>query len=98
MNILDEELKHPLNSRMFTCPAQGKWTSFQLVYEIGEGQSYTALAYAVVNAQGHTYKGKFDATGTGKVENHFAGPIALTLASEYTGTTAQGKKPNQTNN
>ena len=50
MNILDEELKHPLNSRMFTCPAQGKWTSFQLVDKIGEGQSYTALAYAVVNA------------------------------------------------
>ena len=37
MSTLDEELKHPLNSRMFTCPVQGKWTSFQLVNEMGEG-------------------------------------------------------------
>ncbi len=87
MSTLDEELKRPLNSRMFTCPAQGKWTSFQLVDEMGEGQPYTGLAYEVIDAEGHTYKGKLDATGTGKVENHFAGSIALILASEYTGTT-----------
>ncbi len=87
MSTLDEELKRPLNSRMFTCPAQGKWTSFQLVDEMGEGQPYTGLAYEVIDVEGHTYKGKLDATGTGKVENHFAGSIALILASEYTGTT-----------
>ena len=87
MSTLDEELKHPLNSRMFTCPAQGKWTSFQLVNEMGEGQPYAGLAYEVLDTEGHTYKGKLDATGTSKVENHFAGPIALILASEYIGTT-----------
>jgi hypothetical protein len=91
MSTLDEELKHPLNSRMLTCPAQGKWTSFQLVDEMGEGQPYTGLAYEVFDTEGHTYKGKLDATGTGKVENHFAGPIALVLASEYAGTTVPYK-------
>ena len=85
MSTLDEELKHPLNNRMFTCPAQGKWTSFQLVDEMGEGQPYAGLAYEVVDTEGHTYKGKLDATGTGKVENHFAGPIALMLDEGYAG-------------
>lgn len=87
MSNLDEELKNPVNSRMFTCPAQGKRTSFQLVDEMGEGQPYAGLAYEVVDTEGHTYNGKLDATGTGKVENHFAGPIGLILASEYVGTT-----------
>ena len=87
MSTLDEELKHPPNSRMFTCPAQGKWSSFQLVDEMGKGQPYAGLAYEVVDTEGHTYKGKLDATGTGKVENHFADPIVLILASEYIGTT-----------
>jgi len=81
-----KELKQPLNSRMFTCPAQGNRTSFQLVDEMGEGQPYAGLAYEVVDTVGHTYKGKLDAAGTGNVENHFAGPIALILASEYMGT------------
>lgn len=85
MSTLDEELKHPLNSRMFTCPVQGKWTSFQLVDEMGEGKPYAGLAYEVVDAEGHTYKGKLDATGTGKIENHFAGPIALMLEEHYQG-------------
>jgi hypothetical protein len=85
MSTLDEELKHPLNSRMFTCPAQGKWTSFQLVDEFGEGRSYAGLSYKVIDTEGHAYTGKLDTTGTGKVENHFAGPIALMLEEQYQG-------------
>ncbi|WP_350613130.1 lipase family protein [Pseudomonas sp. HY7a-MNA-CIBAN-0227] len=85
MSTLDEELKRPLNSRMFTCPAQGKWTSFQLVDEFGEGRSYAGLSYKVIDTEGHAYTGKLDTTGTGKVENHFAGPIALMLEEQYQG-------------
>lgn len=85
MSTLDEELKHPLNSRLFTCPAQGKWTSFQLVDELGEGRSYAGLSYKVIDAEGHAYTGKLDTTGKGKVENHFAGPIALMLEEQYQG-------------
>ena len=85
MSTLDEELKHPLNSRMFTCPVQGKWTSFQLVDEFGEGRSYAGLSYKVIDTEGHPYTGKLDTTGTGKVENHFAGPIVLMLEEQYQG-------------
>ncbi|WP_162805248.1 lipase family protein, partial [Pseudomonas chlororaphis] len=85
MATLDEELKHPLNNRMFTCPVQGKWTSFQLVDEFGEGQPYAGLSYKVIDTEGYTYTGKLDSTGKGKVDNHFAGPIALILDQEYTG-------------
>ncbi|AZD22439.1 Lipase family protein [Pseudomonas chlororaphis subsp. aurantiaca] len=85
MTTLDEELKHPLNSRMFTCPVQGKWTSFQLVDEFGEGQPYAGLSYKVIDTEGYTYTGKFDGTGKGKVDNHFAGPIALIIDQEYAG-------------
>lgn len=85
MSTLDEELKHPLNSRMFTCPVQGKWTSFQLVDEFGEGRFYAGLSYKVIDTEGHPYTGKLDTTGTGKVENHFAGPIVLMLEEQYQG-------------
>ncbi|AZD29889.1 lipase family protein [Pseudomonas chlororaphis] len=85
MTTLDEELKHPLNSRMLTCPVQGKWTSFQLVDEFGEGQPYAGLSYKVIDTEGYTYTGKLDGTGKGKVDNHFAGPIALIVEEKYQG-------------
>ena len=58
MSTLDDELKHPLNDRMFTCPIRGKWTSFQLVDENGEGQPYSGLTYEVIDSEGYTYEGK----------------------------------------
>ena len=85
MSNLDAELKHPLNSRMFTCPVQGRWTSFQLVDESGEGLPYAGLAYEVIDTEGHFHKGALDSTGTGKVENHFAGPVALIIKEQYRG-------------
>ncbi|MGY4664229.1 hypothetical protein ACVWZ9_005023 [Pseudomonas chlororaphis] len=85
MTTLDEELKHPLNNRMFTCPVQGKWTSFQLVDEFGEGSPYAGLPYKVIDTEGYTYTGNLDGTGIRKVDNHFAGPIALIIDQEYTG-------------
>ena len=85
MTTFDEEVKHPLNSRMFACPTQGKWTRFQLIDEKGEGQPYAGLDYKVIDSEGQVYEGKLDGTGTGKVENHFAGPVALTFDQKYSG-------------
>ena len=85
MSNLDAQLKHPLNSRMFTCPVQGRWTSFQLVDESGEGLPYAGLTYEVIDTEGHSHKGVLDSTGTGKVENHFAGPVALIIKEQYRG-------------
>ncbi|MDD2050864.1 lipase family protein, partial [Pseudomonas putida] len=85
MNTLNEELKHPLNNRMLTCPVQGKWTSFQLVDEAGSGEPYAGLAYEVTDTEGFKYSGRLDATGSGRVDNHFAGPIALILDQKYQG-------------
>ncbi|RMP61288.1 hypothetical protein ALQ18_00730 [Pseudomonas marginalis pv. marginalis] len=86
MSTLDDELKHPLNDRMFTCPIRGKWTSFQLVDENGEGQPYAGLAYTVIDTEGYVYEARLDSSGAGKVNDHFAGPITLILAHKYTGT------------
>jgi hypothetical protein len=71
MKTLDEELKHPLNSRMFTCPVQGKWTSFQLVDEMGEGQPYAGLPYQVIDSEGLAYTGKFDAKGAATLSGQY---------------------------
>lgn len=85
MTLMDEELNSPLSSRVLACPVQGKWTSFQLVDELGSGEPYAGLAYEVTDSEGQKYTGRLDATGNGKVDNHFAGPIALTLDQKYQG-------------
>lgn len=84
MTTFDEEVKPPLNSRMFACPAQGNWTSFKFVDELGEGLSYAGLNYSVIDSEGQLYKGTLDRSGAGKVDNHFSGPISITLAQNYT--------------
>ncbi|NRH29004.1 lipase family protein [Pseudomonas sp. MS19] len=86
MKTIEEELTSPLNNRVLACPALGKWTSFQLVDEIGSGEPYAGLAYEVIDTQGISYTGKLDATGKGKIVNHCAGPIALILADDYRGS------------
>ncbi|MGE8176934.1 lipase family protein [Pseudomonas fluorescens] len=85
MTLMDEELNSPLSSRVLACPVQGKWTSFQLVDELGSGEPYAGLAYEVTDSEGQKYTGRLDATGTGRVDNHFAGPIALLLDQKYQG-------------
>lgn len=72
---------------MFSCPAQGKVSSFQLVDEFGAGEPYAGLAYKLVDFEGFEYKGHLDVTGSGRVVNHFAGPIALVIDEVYTGIT-----------
>lgn len=85
MTTFDEQLKSSLNSRLFVCPEQGKWSSFQLVDEWGSGEPYAGLAYEATDSEGYKYGGYLDVTGTGKVDNHFAGPISIDLTDIYQG-------------
>ncbi|NIF18805.1 lipase family protein [Pantoea sp. Cy-639] len=85
MTMLEKQLAHPLSDRVYACPFQGQWTSFQLVDEFGEGQPYAGLSYEVVDAEGHTYQGRLDSMGVGKVNGHFAGPVVVIILDEYKG-------------
>jgi hypothetical protein len=85
MTSLEKELESRLSSRVLACPAQGRWSSFQLVDEFGSGEPYAGLAYVVTDSEGQEYNGVLDITGTGKVDNHFAGPISLLLDQKYQG-------------
>src|SRR5450830_1872390 len=91
MISMEKELESPLSSRVLACPAQGRWCSFQLVDEFGSGEPYAGLAYVVTDSEGKTYDGNLDAAGTGKVTDHFAGPVALTLYQNYQGSDQQYK-------
>ncbi|MHC8321102.1 lipase family protein [Pseudomonas sp. GB2N2] len=86
MNSLEKELTSPLSSTVLTCPMQGKWTSFQLVDELGSGVPYAGLAYMATDSEGIMYAGYLDDRGVGKVSNHFAGPVALIVNEKYQGT------------
>jgi hypothetical protein len=85
MTSLEKELTSPLSSTVLTCPIQDKWTSFQLVDELGSGEPYAELAYTATDSEGGMYSGFLDDTGMGKVSNHFAGPIALIVNEKYQG-------------
>jgi hypothetical protein len=82
---MEKEMESPLSSRVLTCPAQGRWSSFQLVDEFGSGEPYAGLAYVVTDSEGKSYEGSLGATGEGKVTEHFAGPIALTFDQKHQG-------------
>ncbi|WP_423204647.1 lipase family protein [Pseudomonas kribbensis] len=85
MKSLETELDSPLSSRMLTCPAGGKWTSFQLIDEYCSGEPYAGLAYVATDSEGNKYTGCLDAKGIGKVDNHFAGPVSLLFDQAYEG-------------
>ncbi|EJM21298.1 putative lipase [Pseudomonas sp. GM21] len=85
MTSLQKELESRLSSRVLACPVQGKWSSFQLVDEFGSGEPYAGLAYVVTDSEGKTYDGTLDITGTGKVTEHFAGPVTLLIDQKYQG-------------
>ncbi|WP_440973758.1 lipase family protein [Pseudomonas koreensis] len=85
MTSLDKDLQSPLNSRLLSCPAQGNWSSFQLVDECGSGEAYGGLAYVAVDSEGQTFNGYLDINGIGKVDSSCAGPIALCFDQAYEG-------------
>ena len=86
MKSLERELESPLSSRVLACPAQGRWSSFQLVDEFGSGEPYAGLAYVATDSEGKTYQGNLDAAGTGKITDHFAGPVLLLIDQTYQGS------------
>ncbi|URM26437.1 lipase family protein [Pseudomonas frederiksbergensis] len=67
------------------CPLRGTWVSFQLVDESGDGKPYAGLAYKLVDSTEQIHEGVLDAEGFAKVENHYEGPVALTIDSAYKG-------------
>jgi hypothetical protein len=67
------------------CPLRGHSTSFQLVDEFGDGKPYAGLPYEVTDYEDAVYTGKLDATGAGKVDSHFCGPVLLKLSQPYHG-------------
>ena len=85
MESIEKDLPSPLGGRMLTCPAGGKWTSFQLIDEFYSGEPYAGLAYVATDSEGHKYIGRLDAAGKGRVDYHFAGPISLLFDQSYEG-------------
>jgi pimeloyl-ACP methyl ester carboxylesterase len=85
MTSIEEELQSGLSGRVLACPAGGKTTTFQLIDESGSGEPYAGLAYTTIDSEGMEYSGYLDATGTGTVKNHFAGPVALLFDQSYQG-------------
>lgn len=85
MTSLEKDLQSPLNSRLLSCPAQGNWSSFQLVDEFGSGEAYGGLAYVAVDSEGQAFSGYLDVNGIGKVDSYCAGPIALCFDQTYEG-------------
>ncbi|CAI8825425.1 Lipase [Pseudomonas sp. IT-P100] len=85
MTSFEKEMESRLSNRVLACPAQGKWSSFQLVDESGSGEPYAGLAYVVTDSEGKKYTGYLDANGAAKVDNHFAGPVSLTFDEKYQG-------------
>lgn len=85
MTSVEREMESRLGNRVLACPAQGKWSSFQLVDEHGSGEPYAGLTYVVMDSEGKKYKGSLDATGAARIEGHFAGPVSLTFEEKYQG-------------
>ncbi|UVM48538.1 lipase family protein [Pseudomonas sp. B21-015] len=78
--------KPSFDGRIHTCPLRGHSTSFQLVDELGDGKPYAGLAYEVTDYENVSYTGKLDASGSGKVDNHYCGPVVLKLNQPYQGS------------
>ena len=85
MTSFQKELESRLSRRNLACPVGGRWTSFQLVDELGSGEPYAGLAYMATDSEGQQYSGNLDAMGIGKVINHYAGPLALAFEQPYQG-------------
>ena len=82
---LPERDRSSMDGTIHACPLREHSTSFQLVDEFGDGQPYAGLAYQIIDHEDIIYTGKLDATGSGKVENHYCGPVELRLNQTYQG-------------
>jgi len=75
-----------MEGRIYTCPLRGQATSFQLVDEFGDGKPYAGLAYEATDYENITYTGRLDIEGVGRVEDHYCGPLLITLNQAYQGS------------
>ncbi len=82
---LPERDRPSMDGKILACPLREHSTSFQLVDEFGNGQPYAGLAYQIIDYEDIIYTGTLDATGFGKVENHYCGPVELRLNQAYQG-------------
>ncbi|MFY9959759.1 lipase family protein [Pseudomonas sp.] len=83
--VLPQSDRPSMNGKMLACPLREHSTSFQLVDEFGDGQPYAGLTYQIIDHEDIIYMGALDATGSGKVENHYCGPVELRLNQIYQG-------------
>ncbi|WP_322845291.1 lipase family protein [Pseudomonas sp. B33.4] len=74
-----------MQGNIHACPLRGHTTTFQLVDEFGDGKPYAGLTYEVIDYEDTVYSGKLDATGSGKVIDHYCGPVTLKLNQFYQG-------------
>ncbi|MFW0757333.1 hypothetical protein ACN1C3_21800 [Pseudomonas sp. H11T01] len=82
---LQERGKPFFSSKMLACPLRGHWVSFRLVDEFGDGKPYGGLPYTLRDSVGQEYTGRLDGEGFVKLENHYRGPVVLTLDAAYRG-------------
>lgn len=71
------------SSKMLACPLRGYWTNFRLVDEQGDGKPYGGLSYTVVDSIGQEYTGRLNGEGFATVENHYRGPVVLTMDAPH---------------
>lgn len=83
---LPEHHKSFMAGNILACPMRGHATSFQLVDEFGAGEPYAGLTYEVTDYEDIVYTGRLDATGFGKVDNHYCGVLMLKLSQPYKGS------------
>lgn len=74
-----------MDGTILACPLREHSTSFQLVDEFGNGRPYAGLTYQIIDHEDIIYAGTLDATGVGKMENHYCGPVELRLNEAYLG-------------
>ncbi|PTT83613.1 lipase, partial [Pseudomonas sp. HMWF005] len=70
---LDPSVAAFMQGNIHACPLRGHSTTFQLVDEFGDGKPYAGLTFEITDYEDTVYSGQLDATGSGKVINHFCG-------------------------
>lgn len=83
--VVPERDRQSMDGKILACPLREHSTSFQLVDEFGDGLPYAGLAYQVIDHEDIIYTGTLDATGYGKVENHYCGPVEIRVNQTYQG-------------
>lgn len=82
-HALSKRDRPSMDGAILACPLREHSTSFQLVDEFGNGLPYAGLAYQLIDHEDIIYTGILDATGFGRVENHYCGPVELRVNQTY---------------